>query len=98
MAPPVRLRTTAILRAMEAQRAADIAQQCWAIGMDLVEVPVQGDAGWAALESVARCSAGRAFGAGTVLAPDDVRRAIDVGASVIIRPRWRWGRCHSPGS
>jgi Entner-Doudoroff aldolase len=86
MAPPVRLRTTAILRALEAQRAAEIAQRCWTIGMDLVEVPVQGDAGWAALESVAHCSGGRAFGAGTVLTPDDVRRAIDVGASVIISP------------
>jgi 2-dehydro-3-deoxyphosphogluconate aldolase / (4S)-4-hydroxy-2-oxoglutarate aldolase len=82
----VRLRTTAILRGLGAQRTADAAEQCWEIGMDLVEVPVQGAEGWASLEGVAARSAGRPFGAGTVLTPDDVRRAVDVGASVIISP------------
>lgn len=82
----MRLRTVAILRGFEPQKAADIAEQCWAIGMDLIEVPVQGAAGWASLETVAGCSAGRAFGAGTVLTPHDARRAVDLGASVIISP------------
>jgi 2-keto-3-deoxy-6-phosphogluconate aldolase len=82
----MRLRTIAILRALDAERAADVAERCWAIGMDLVEVPVQGDAGWAALESVARRAGGRAFGAGTVLTPADAHRAAGIGASVVISP------------
>jgi Entner-Doudoroff aldolase len=47
---------------------------------------VQGAAGWAALESVASRAAGRAVGAGTVLTPADARRAVAVGAAVIISP------------
>ncbi|GAA1809529.1 bifunctional 4-hydroxy-2-oxoglutarate aldolase/2-dehydro-3-deoxy-phosphogluconate aldolase [Planosporangium flavigriseum] len=82
----MRFRTIAILRAYEPQRAADLADQCWAIGMDLVEVPVQGSPGWAALEAVAERAQGRAFGAGTVLSADDARRAAGMGASVIISP------------
>jgi 2-keto-3-deoxy-6-phosphogluconate aldolase len=42
--------------------------------------------GRASLESVARVSAGRRFGAGTLLTPADARRAVDVGASVVISP------------
>lgn len=80
------LRTIAILRGVDPQKAADMAERCWEIGMDLVEVPVQGDAGWASLEAVAGLAAGRAFGAGTVLTPASAQRAVDVGASVIISP------------
>jgi Entner-Doudoroff aldolase len=82
----MKLRTIAILRAYEPQRAGDLAEQCWAIGMDLVEVPVQGSLGWAALEAVAERARGRAFGAGTVLSADDAHRAAQVGAAVIISP------------
>lgn len=82
----MRLRTTAILRGLGAERTADIAEQCWEAGMDLVEVPVQGEAGWASFEGVAARAGGRAFGAGTVLTPEDVRRAVDTGAAVIISP------------
>ncbi|RAM36740.1 bifunctional 4-hydroxy-2-oxoglutarate aldolase/2-dehydro-3-deoxy-phosphogluconate aldolase [Arthrobacter globiformis] len=79
-------RSIAILRGHSAERTADIAEQCWAIGMDLVEVPVQGALGWDALEAVANCANGRAFGAGTVLSPEGVTRAVGLGASVIISP------------
>ncbi|MEV1287427.1 bifunctional 4-hydroxy-2-oxoglutarate aldolase/2-dehydro-3-deoxy-phosphogluconate aldolase [Micromonospora sp. NPDC049679] len=82
----MKLRTIAILRAYEPQQAGDLAEQCWAIGMDLVEVPVQGSLGWAALEAVSARARGRAFGAGTVLCADDARRAAELGASVIISP------------
>lgn len=54
--------------------------------MDLVEVPVQGDAGWASLEAVAGVAGDRAFGAGTVLTADAAHRAIELGASVVIAP------------
>jgi 2-dehydro-3-deoxyphosphogluconate aldolase/(4S)-4-hydroxy-2-oxoglutarate aldolase len=54
--------------------------------MDLVEVPVQGEPGWASLQAVAEAANGRLFGAGTVLTVEDARRALDLGASVIIAP------------
>lgn len=80
------LRTVAILRGHDPRKAAEIAQRVWEIGMDLVEVPAQGDGGWASLEAVADVSAGRPFGAGTVLTPEAAHRAAGVGASVIISP------------
>jgi Entner-Doudoroff aldolase len=82
----VALRTVAILRAFGAERSREIASRCWEIGVDLVEVPVQGEDGWASLAAVADAAYGRAFGAGTVLSAYDARRAVDVGASVIVAP------------
>jgi Entner-Doudoroff aldolase len=82
----MKLRTIAILRAFGAEDAGDLAERCWGIGMDVVEVPVQGPRGWAALESVAGRSEGRPFGAGTVLTAEDARRAAALGASVVISP------------
>jgi 2-dehydro-3-deoxyphosphogluconate aldolase/(4S)-4-hydroxy-2-oxoglutarate aldolase len=79
-------RSIAILRGHTVQLTVSLAEQCWAIGMDLVEVPVQGALGWEALKAVAACANGRAFGAGTVLSPEDVARAVSLGASVIISP------------
>ncbi|GAB6987261.1 2-dehydro-3-deoxy-6-phosphogalactonate aldolase [Nocardioides pyridinolyticus] len=83
---PVPLRTVSILRGFGPERSRDHAEECWAAGMDLVEVPVQGEAGWASLQAVAEVAGGRRFGAGTVLTPGDARRAIDLGATVIISP------------
>jgi 2-dehydro-3-deoxyphosphogluconate aldolase/(4S)-4-hydroxy-2-oxoglutarate aldolase len=80
------VRTVAILRGFDPRRTADLAEKSWEIGMDLVEVPVQGEAGWAALGAVAQRSRGRAFGAGTVLTAADATRAVDAGASVVISP------------
>jgi Entner-Doudoroff aldolase len=80
------LRTVAILRGFAPAHTVDLAERAWAIGMDLVEVPVQGEAGWAALEAVARCAQDRTFGAGTILSTADASRAIECGASVVISP------------
>jgi 2-dehydro-3-deoxyphosphogluconate aldolase/(4S)-4-hydroxy-2-oxoglutarate aldolase len=80
------MRTTAILRGHAPEAAVERAERCWAAGLDLVEVPVQGPEGWAAFEAVARVAGGRAFGAGTVLTADDARRAVATGASVVISP------------
>jgi 2-dehydro-3-deoxyphosphogluconate aldolase / (4S)-4-hydroxy-2-oxoglutarate aldolase len=82
----IRLRTVAILRAFAADVTQEMACRSWAAGVDLVEVPVQGEAGWSALAAVAEVADGRPFGAGTVLTPGDARRAVDLGASVIISP------------
>ena len=80
------LRTIAILRGFAPSTSRHLAEQCWDAGLDLVEVPVQDDAGWAALAAVAECAQGRPFGAGTVLTVDDVNRVVDLGASVVISP------------
>ncbi|MDP4634234.1 MAG: bifunctional 4-hydroxy-2-oxoglutarate aldolase/2-dehydro-3-deoxy-phosphogluconate aldolase [Pontimonas sp.] len=80
------LRTVAILRSYDPERSQALALQCWSVGMDLVEVPVQGERGWAALAAVAAIAGGRPFGAGTLLTPADTRRAADLGASVAISP------------
>lgn len=82
----MRLRTVAILRAFGPERSRELAQRCWEIGIDLVEVPVQGESGWASLTAVAEVADGRPFGAGTVLTAEDSRRATGAGASVIISP------------
>jgi 2-dehydro-3-deoxyphosphogluconate aldolase / (4S)-4-hydroxy-2-oxoglutarate aldolase len=82
----LRLRTVAILRGHDPRSAADLAASCWDVGIDLVEVPVQGEAGWSALHAVAARAEGGLVGAGTVLSTADVRRAVDLGASVIISP------------
>ena len=44
----------AILRNSSPGRAAALARDCWLAGMDLVEVPVQGEFGWQALDAVSR--------------------------------------------
>jgi 2-dehydro-3-deoxyphosphogluconate aldolase/(4S)-4-hydroxy-2-oxoglutarate aldolase len=86
MAETMTFRSVAILRGHDPGAAAAMATRCWDIGVDLVEVPVQGDRGWAALERVGACAAGRPFGAGTVLTVTDVHRARDLGTSVVISP------------
>lgn len=80
------VRTVAIIRGLDPDRTAELAEKCWEIGMDLVEVPVQDEAGWAGLRAVAERSQGRAFGAGTVLTAADATRAVDAGVSVVISP------------
>ena len=82
----MRLRTVAILRGYQPAGAADLAVRCWEAGIDLVEVPIQGHVGRAALEAVSQLADGRPFGAGTVLTAADVHLAVDLDASVIISP------------
>ena len=82
----MRHRTIAILRGYDANVTAKMADQCWNIGMDLVEVPVQDASGWESLEAVSQIASGRAFGAGTILSTGDVARAVEMGASVMISP------------
>lgn len=82
----MRLRTVAILRRFDPQKAVDIAEHCWTVGIDLVEVPVQDKTGWASLKAVADCAGNRPFGAGTVLTVSDAKRAVSFGATVVISP------------
>lgn len=80
----------AILRGVTPAEAVDVAEAVFGAGFDAVEVPYNSPD---PLESVRRIRAAgsenRRVGAGTVLTPDDVRRAADAGASLIVSPNTR---------
>ncbi|MFD6448741.1 2-dehydro-3-deoxy-6-phosphogalactonate aldolase [Promicromonospora sp. NPDC060204] len=80
----------AILRGVPPADAVAVAEAVFEAGFDAVEVPLNSPD---PLESVRRIRAAgpadRRVGAGTVLSPDDVRRAADAGASLIVSPNTR---------
>jgi 2-dehydro-3-deoxyphosphogalactonate aldolase len=80
----------AILRGVTPADAVAVAVAVFAAGFDAVEVPYNSPD---PLESIRRVRAAgpadRRVGAGTVLTPDDVRRAADAGASLIVSPNTR---------
>jgi 2-dehydro-3-deoxyphosphogalactonate aldolase len=80
----------AILRGVTPADAVAVAEAVFAAGFDAVEVPLNSPD---PLESVRRIraagAADRRVGAGTVLTPDDVRRAADAGASLVVSPNTR---------
>ncbi|MGF0117869.1 2-dehydro-3-deoxy-6-phosphogalactonate aldolase [Promicromonospora sp. Marseille-Q5078] len=80
----------AILRGVTPDEAVEVATAALAAGLDAVEVPLNSPD---PLESVRRIRAAlgpdRRVGAGTVLTPDDVRRAADAGASLVVSPNTR---------
>jgi 2-dehydro-3-deoxyphosphogalactonate aldolase len=80
----------AILRGVPPADAVAVAEAAFAAGFDAVEVPYNSPD---PLESIRRIRAAgpadRRVGAGTVLTPDDVRRAADAGASLIVSPNTR---------
>ena len=80
----------AILRGIAPAEAVAVATAVFDAGFDAVEVPYNSPD---PLESIRRIRAAgppeRRVGAGTVLTPDDVRRAADAGASLIVSPNTR---------
>lgn len=80
------VRTVAILRGMPPAAAVALARRSWAAGIDLVEVPVQDDRAWLALEAVMAAADGRPVGAGTVTTLQRAERAIGMGVAVCISP------------
>jgi 2-dehydro-3-deoxyphosphogalactonate aldolase len=80
----------AILRGVTPADAVAVAEAIFDAGFDAVEVPYNSPD---PLESIRRIRAAgpahRRVGAGTVLTPDDVRRAADAGASLIVSPNTR---------
>jgi 2-dehydro-3-deoxyphosphogalactonate aldolase len=80
----------AILRGVTPDDAVAVAEAVLDAGFDAVEVPYNSPE---PLESIRRIRAAgppdRRVGAGTVLTPDDVRRAADAGASLIVSPNTR---------
>lgn len=64
------------------------AEQCWDQGIRLVEVPLQSEEAFLALQAASRSSNGedRLIGAGTICTPEDVERASDAGAQFLVSP------------
>ncbi|MFE6971607.1 2-dehydro-3-deoxy-6-phosphogalactonate aldolase [Isoptericola sp. NPDC057653] len=89
MTPPA-TGLVAILRGVTPAEAAAVALAALGAGFDAVEVPLNSPD---PLESVRRVRAAAGpdarVGAGTVLTPDDVRRAADAGASLVVSPNTR---------
>lgn len=78
----------AILRGHGVEQTLALCARAWDAGVELVEVPVQRGADWAALEQAV--TAGRArdrfVGAGTVVTPELVERAAGLGAAFTVAP------------
>ncbi|MFD6177056.1 MULTISPECIES: 2-dehydro-3-deoxy-6-phosphogalactonate aldolase [unclassified Isoptericola] len=89
MTPPA-TGLVAILRGVTPAEAVEVAVAVLEAGFDAVEVPLNSPD---PLESVRRVRAAAGpdarVGAGTVLTPDDVRRAADAGASLVVSPNTR---------
>jgi 2-dehydro-3-deoxyphosphogluconate aldolase/(4S)-4-hydroxy-2-oxoglutarate aldolase len=82
-------RVMIILRGMPSPDAAvDSAHRAWNAGVELVEVPIgqPGDAEVLAAVVEAGRGRGKAVGAGTIIAPDRVRTAVDAGARYTVAP------------
>lgn len=80
----------AILRGVTPADAVAVAEAVFASGFDAVEVPFNSPDPLASIRRIRGAgSADRRVGAGTVLTPDDVRRAADAGASLIVSPNTR---------
>lgn len=69
----------------DAAQAAGLAQALIAGGLPVLEVTLRSDAALDAIRSMASVPGGH-VGAGTVLTPDDARRARDAGASFAVSP------------
>lgn len=74
----------AILRGVPLRRAVDLAEQVWASGLGVVEVPIQTAEAVDCLRALA--ARGAPVGAGTVLTPSQVRVAADAGAAFTVAP------------
>lgn len=78
----------AILRGKNPEDTAQLCRQAWSIGINLIEVPIQDDAGAASFRA-ARAAAeeyGKHIGVGTVLTTDQVWLAVDAGATFAVSP------------
>lgn len=78
----------AILRGHTPDVTVRLALRCWQAGITLVEVPMKGEWGLAALGAAAEAarSQGVFVGAGTVHTVEDAHRARDAGASFLVAP------------
>jgi 2-dehydro-3-deoxyphosphogluconate aldolase/(4S)-4-hydroxy-2-oxoglutarate aldolase len=84
----VHVPAVAILRGADPTDAVAAAEACWTAGVPLVEVSLSGDGALAALEAVCERGrdVGRVAGAGTVLSPEQVVAAANLGAAFAVAP------------
>lgn len=78
----------ALFRGLGAARSVELAHRAWALGIELVELPIQSEEDVAALAAVADAARplGRVVGAGTVVAPWQVPLAAEAGAAFVVSP------------
>lgn len=78
----------AILRGMGTERSVELARRAWQLGIDSVELPIQGPRDVEALRAVVAAGRelGKSVGAGTVVAREHVRQAADAGAAFTVSP------------
>jgi 2-dehydro-3-deoxyphosphogluconate aldolase/(4S)-4-hydroxy-2-oxoglutarate aldolase len=82
-----RHRSMVILRAADAATTQSLCDRAWVAGMEIAEVPLQGDASVAALGAVIRRDGGeRLIGAGTIVSRKLVHQAFRAGAAFTVAP------------
>lgn len=78
----------AILRGMGAERSLNLASAAWDLGIDVIELPIQRGEDVEALRLVATAGRdrGKIVGAGTIVSPEQVQQAVEVGAGFTVSP------------
>jgi 2-dehydro-3-deoxyphosphogalactonate aldolase len=76
----------AILRGVVPERAVEIGNVLYDAGIRAIEVPLNSPSPFASIAKLAACRSDWTVGAGTVLSADDVRRAHDAGARLVLAP------------
>lgn len=77
----------AIIRGLDPDSAASTAIKCWDAGIELVEVSLVGNFAERSLAAVVAAARGDySVGAGTVLAPSTLNRAMEAGATWAVAP------------
>ena len=77
----------AILRGIEPKEAKDVLEALIAVGIGLIEVPLNSPEPLDSIRIMAKVSDGRAWiGAGTVLTPDEVEAVAGAGGQFIVSP------------
>lgn len=81
-------RALVIARGLSPEATVALAARAWDSGVTMLEVPVQGEQGVAALRAaaVAAQTRGLVVGAGTVIDPGQVALALDAGAAYLVSP------------
>lgn len=81
-------RIMVILRGFTPERTVELAERAWGLGIEVVEVPVQSDEGYAALSAAVAAGRrlGKTVGAGTIISPDQLERVADLGATFAVSP------------
>lgn len=86
MTPLFQSRVVPVIVIQDAAHAVPMARALLEGGIDVVEITLRSDAALAAIEAVAKNVPEVQVGAGTLLAPADVQRVKDAGASFALSP------------